>query len=51
MKLILLLLNFSRNIRVAYVYFIVYALFFLFMVRIGMNGVLRYWSLMDRSEG
>jgi hypothetical protein len=25
--------------------------YFLFMIRIGMSGVLRYWSLMDISEG
>jgi hypothetical protein len=50
MKLILLLVNFSRTIRTASVYFVVYALFF-FMDRIGMSVVLRYWSLVDMSEG
>jgi hypothetical protein len=50
MKLILLLVNFSRTIRTASVYFIVYVLFF-FMDRIGMSVVLRYWSLVDMSEG
>jgi hypothetical protein len=38
MKLILLLVNFCRTIRVVYAYFVVYALFFLFMITIGMSG-------------
>jgi hypothetical protein len=38
MKLILLLVNFSRTIRTASVYFVMYALFFLFMNRIGLSG-------------
>jgi hypothetical protein len=50
MKLILLLVNFSRTIRTASIYFVVYALF-LFMDRIGMSVVPRYWSLVDMSEG
>jgi hypothetical protein len=30
---------------------ILLCLIFLFMLRIGMSGALRYWSLMDMSEG
>jgi hypothetical protein len=34
----LLLVNFSRTIRTASVYFVIDALFFLFVNRIGLNG-------------
>jgi hypothetical protein len=51
MKLILLLMNFSRTIRTVSDYFIVSALFSFFMLSIGRSVVLRYWSLVDMSEG
>jgi hypothetical protein len=38
MKLILLLVNFCRTIRAAYAYFVIYGLFFLFLISIGMSG-------------
>jgi hypothetical protein len=49
MKLILLLVNFGRTIKIASVYCCL-CLIFLFMLSIGMSGVLRYWSMMDMSE-
>jgi hypothetical protein len=38
MKLILLLVNFSRTIMAVSVHFVVDALFFLFMLSIGLSG-------------